>query len=172
MKKRNVGYLIVLLLLSLSLIVSLVYISLLKEGMRSHVRTTEIKEDLLQAELSGLYEAQLQKEGFYVSPTLVGDTSNGVHGVIHFYNFFDTPKYFSFELIPGTTVDFPYDSFEIVASSSEVIGSGEESNAFFVFQIIDEDSFLQQTKPGQYTVQVLADGEVIGEDTLEVIVLD
>src|SRR3989338_2009975 len=172
MEKRNVAYLIVFLLLSLSLIGSLVYISLLKEGMRLHVRTMAIEEDILQAELSGLYEAQLQKDGFYISPTLVGDASIGVQGVIHFYNFFDTPKSFSFEFIPDTTVDFPYDSFEIIGLSPEIVYPGEGSNALFVFQIIDEDSFLQQTESGQYTVQVLADGEVIGEDTFEVIVLN
>ena len=171
MKKMDVAYLIVFLLLSLSLIGSLVYISLLKEGMRLHVRTMAIEEDILQAELSGLYEAQLQKEGFYISPTLVVDGPLG-EGIIHFYNFFDTPKSFSFEFIPDTTVDFPYDSFEIIGLSPEIVYPGEGSNALFVFQIIDEDSFLQQTESGQYTVQIIADGEVIGEDSLEVIVVN
>ncbi|MBI5002552.1 hypothetical protein HZC31_04145 [Candidatus Woesearchaeota archaeon] len=172
MEKRNVAYLIVFLLLFLSLIVSLVYISLLKDTLYRQRTFNSINEDILQAELSGLYETQLQEDGFYVSPTLVGDASTGVNGVIHFYNFFDTPKTFSFQLISGSTTDFPYDSLEIVALSSEVIDPGEESNAFFVFQIIDEDSFLQRRESGQYTVQIIVDGEVIGEDTLEVIVVN
>ena len=172
MKKMDVAYLIVFLLLSLSLIGSLVYISLLKEGMHLHLRTMAIEEDILQAELSGLYEAQLQKEGFYISPTLVVDGPLG-EGIIHFYNFFDTPKTFSFELIPDTTVDFPYDSFEMIALSPEITYPGEGSGSFFVLSLTDEDVLLQEGQTnGQYTVQIIADGEVIGQDTIEVIVLN
>ncbi len=172
MEKRSIWYLIVFLLLLSSLIVSLIYISLLKNTLSQVNRHHAIEEDILQAELSELYEAQLQENGFYVSPAIVGEASTGVGGIIHVYNSFTTPKTFSFELIPGSTSDFPYDSLELIMPSPEAINPYESSNIFFILQITDDTSFSQQrSTTGQYTVQILADGEIIGEDTLDVIIL-
>lgn len=173
MEKRNVFYLIVFLLLLSSLIASLIYISLLKNTLSRVNMHYAIQEDILQAELSELYETQLQENGFYISPAIVGEASTGaVGGVLHFYNSFTTPKTFSFELIPGSTPDFPYDSLELLMLSPEVIGPDEWSNILFVLQITDDTSFPEQrSTTGQYTVQILADGEIIGEDTLDVIIL-
>ncbi|MEK6867887.1 MAG: hypothetical protein AABX98_03635 [Nanoarchaeota archaeon] len=173
MKKRSIGYFIVFLLLLLSLIVSFLYISSLKNTIYRVRMHNEIQENILQAELSELYETQLQENGFYVSPAIVGDASSGYgYGVVHVYNFFDVPKTFSFSLLPGSSADFPYDSFEVISQFSEVVGSYEEAGILFVLQRTNDDSFPQQgSMIGQYTVQITADGEIIGEDILDVIVV-
>lgn len=172
MEKRNVLYLIVFLLLFLSLLTSLMYISSLTNVLHRARLFNEIEEDILRAELSELYEIELHENGFYISPAIVGEASTGANGIIHFYNLFTTPKTFSVELIPGSTPDFPYASLELIMSSPEVIGPDEGSNVLFLLQTTGDDSFSQQKRTlGQYTVQILADGEIIGEDTLDVIIV-